>query len=1045
MLMKTKILFLLVFVAFCSTTAMAQFQIKGTVVSDNDSEPMISVTILESGTFNGCVTDLDGNYTIQVADKNASLEVSFIGYESQTIKVNGRNIINIRLKEDTKLLDEVVVVGYGVQRKSDLTGAVSSVNADDIKNLTTVDAAAALQGKAAGVQILNTSGAPGSGAAIRIRGYSSNSSNLGPLLIVDGLKVDNIQYLDPSMIKSMEVLKDAASAAIYGAQAGNGVVLITTKSGSGEGGRPKVSYSFKAINQSLGKTPEIFGAKDWIKYKELSGYDMKTLCESYGVNYNDPQETDWVNEVFGDSWATQHSVTFQDGNDKGHFFTSINYVDNDGIVRGKKDTYTRLSAQLNADYQLYKWIKVGTNTSIEKWSTRNISHQSAYGSMLAPTLLLDPLTPVYWDSVDQFTTSMKEQYAKDPSSIWVAPNGKYYATSKFQNDDNGNPLLQRDRRNATSGGFNIRGTAFMDLTPFDGFVFTSRFSYRIAQSNSHDYSEPYYMNGQARATDYSISANANNNYYYQWENFANYNKTLFEKHNIGAMIGMSYTESHSDNVSASASGTGGNKILSGDADNFKYLNYVNSAATTTKSIGNLPGQSASLSYFGRVLYTYDNRYSLQFNYRADAFDTSKLPADKRWGKFPSLSAGWTISNEKFIKDNISRETLSFLKLRASWGRNGNINVLSNYPYISPISYNSSWYQYGESADQHYGSYPSGLANPNLKWETSEQLDLGLDMRFLNDRLAVSLDYYNKDTKDLLISINPVPEVYTGSTIVNAGEVNNRGFEFEASWRDRIGDLGYSIAGNFSTLRNRVTYLYDDITRITSNTGGVSGTNNMVCTAFEQGHSIWYFRAYDYAGVNPETGAAQFRNSEGEIVSSSELSDKDMTDIGSAIPKLTYGITINLDYKGFDLSIFGTGVAGNKIFNILYRADTPMRNSLKYYMDNAWSADNRGASMPEVGNVAQDRYFWSSSAAMFNGSYFKIKQIQLGYTVPKHITQKALIKDLRFFVSLDDFFTFSKYPGMDPETATTSNNGGAGFDIGTYPTMKKCTFGASFAF
>lgn len=1045
MLMKTRILFLLASVAFCCSSAMAQVQVKGTVVSSSNSEPLIGVAILESGTNNGCITDIDGNYSISVKDGNATLVVSFVGCKTQTIPVNGRSVIDIRMEEDTKLLDEVVVVGYGVQRKSDLTGSIASVDSDDIKNLSTVDAGAALQGKAAGVQILNTSGAPGSGASIRIRGYSSNSDKLGPLLIVDGLQVDNIQYLDPSMIESMEVLKDAASAAIYGAQAGNGVVLITTKTGNGSNGRPKITYSFKAINQRLGKTPELFGAKDWIKYKELSGYDMKTLCEGNGVDYNNPQETDWVNEVFGSSWATQHSVTFQDGNDKGHFFTSVNYIDNDGIVRGKKDTYTRLTAQLNADYKLYKWIKVGTNTSIEKWATRNISHQSAYNSMLAPTLLLDPLTPVYWDSVDDFTTDMKEQYAKDPGSILVAPNGKYYATSKFQMDDNGNPLLQRDRRNAKNSGFTVRGTAFVDLTPVDGLVMTSRFSYRIAQTNEHDYSEPYYMNGQAKATDYAISANARNNHYYQWENFANFNRTFFDKHNVGAMVGMSYTEYRSDDVTAGATGTGGNKILSGDAGNFKYLDYVNAAETTTKSIGNLPRVSASLSYFGRLLYTYDNRYSLQFNYRADAFDTSKLPADKRWGKFPSVAVGWNISNEKFIKDNISSDVLSFLKFRASWGRNGNISVLNNYPYTAPISYNAAWYQYGDDPAQHYGSYPTGLANPNLKWETSEQLDLGLDMRFLRDRLTVSLDYYNKNTKDLLVSINPVPEVYHNSTTVNAGEVNNKGFEMELGWKDRIRDFAYSVNANFSTLKNNVTFLYDDLTRITSSQGGVDGTNNMVHTAFEEGHSIWYFRAFDYAGVDRETGEARFRNREGEIVSSSELSDDDMTDIGSPIPKFTYGITINLEYKGFDFIAFGTGVAGNKIFNILYRADTPMRNSLKFYMDNAWTPENKSASMPAVENVAHDRYFWSSSASMFSGSYFKIKQLQLGYTLPKKFTKKVAIKELRFFASLDDFFTFSKYPGMDPETATTSRNGGAGFDIGTYPTMKKCSFGASFSF
>ncbi len=1043
MLMKTRILLLLAFVAFCCTTAIAQIQVKGTVVSDNDSEPMVSVAILESGTGNGSVTDLDGNFTIQVKNSDATLTVSFIGYQTQTIKVNGRSVINIRMVEDTELLDEVVVVGYGVQRKSDLTGAVSSINSDDIKNLATSDAAAALQGKAAGIQILNTSGAPGTGASIRIRGYSSNSSQLGPLLIVDGLKVDNIQYLDPSMIESMEILKDAASAAIYGAQAGNGVVLITTKSGSGDSGSPKITYSFKAINQSLGKTPEIFGAKDWIRYKEMAGNDMQTLCGAYGVDYNNPQGTDWIKEVFGSSWATQHSITFQDGNDKGHFFTSINYLDNDGIVRGNKDTYTRLTGQLNADYQLYKWIKVGTNTSIEKWATRDILQQSAYGSMLAPALLLDPLTPVYWDSVDDFPTGLRDEYNRNPARILIAPNGKYYATSKFQLDENGNPLLQRDRRNASNSGFTIRGTAFADLTPFEGLVMTSRFSYRISQRNSHNYSEPYYLSSMAYANDYSISANAYNNNYYQWENFINYNKTFAEKHNVGAMVGMSYTEYNNDDVEASAAGANGSKILTGDAENFRYLSYVRSDAA--KTIRNAPGRATSLSYFGRLLYTYDNRYSLQFNFRADAFDTSKLPAESRWGYFPSLSAGWNISNEQFFKNNINSDIFSFMKFRASWGRNGNVNVLNGYPYISPIAYNSTWVQYGNDPAQYYGSRPTGLANPNLKWETSEQLDFGLDMRFLSNRLTVGLDYYDKTTKDLLVEINPVPEVYSGSTIVNAGEISNKGFELELGWKDRIGDFGYNISGNFSTLSNKVTYLYDDITRIEESTGGVDGTNNQVRSAFEEGHSIWYFRAYDYAGVD-DAGAPQFRNSAGKLVSSSELVPEDMTDIGSAIPKVTYGLTINLDYKGFDFSLFGTGVAGNKIFNVLYRYDTPMRNSLKYYMDNAWTADNKGASMPSPASVATDPNFWASSASMFNGSYFKIKQIQLGYTLPKKLTEKALIKNLRFFVSLDDFFTFSSYPGMDPETATTSRTvGGAGYDIGSYPTMKKCTFGASISF
>ncbi|MDR0894655.1 MAG: TonB-dependent receptor [Prevotellaceae bacterium] len=1031
--------------ALTTTLAVAQSRQVTGVIQDAQGEAIIGASVVEKGNAgNGTVTNIDGKFSLNLPT-NGTIVVSYIGYQTQEVALQGRVVVNVTLKEDTEVLDEVIVVGYGVQKKSDVTGSIASVNADDIKGLATTDAAAALQGKAAGIQILNTSGAPGSGAQIRIRGYSSNSGNLGPLLIVDGLKVDNIQYLDPSMIESMEILKDAASAAIYGAEAGNGVVLITTKTGSGESGRPKVTYSFRAVNQSLGRTPGIFkSSADWIDYKNMSGYDMATEMSNRGIDPN--TQTDWIDVMFGSSWQTQHSVTFQDGNDKGHYFTSVNYVSNDGIVRGKKDTYNRLTAQLNADYKLYDWIRVGTNTSIEKWATRSVSGASAYGSALAPALLLDPLTPVYWDSPADFPTDLAGKYATNPELIPVAENGKFYATTKFVNDENGNPLWQRDRSNATNGGISVRGTAFVDLTPIKGLIMTSRFSYRLSSSNSHNYTVPFYINTMAKEDNYSISAGANTGTYYQWENFVNFNKTFAQKHSVGAMAGMSYTENRSDNVSGSASGSNGAKILTGDASNFRYLNYV--MASATKSISNSPSLATSLSYFGRLLYTYDNRYSAQVNFRADAFDTSKLPADKRWGKFPSASVGWTVSNEKFFSENISSDVMSFLKLRASWGRNGNINVLNNYAYSAPINYNGAWYQFGDNPSQVFGSYPTTMANPNLTWETSDQLDLGIDMRFFNNRLTASMDYYDKKTKNLLFSYTPAAEIYHMSTTINGGEVSNKGFELELSWRDRIGDLIYSINGNFSTLSNKVTSLYKDLpSPIERIDGAISGTNIKISSAFEEGHSIWYFRGYEYVGVEKETGEALFRKADGSIGKSADMSTDDRVDIGSSIPKYTFGLTLNLMYKGFDFTMFGTGVSGNNIINLLYRSDgTNLRNSLKYYYDNAWSASNKGASMPDPKNIVGDQTFWNSSGAMFSGAYFKIKQIQLGYTIPKALTQKALIKDIRLYVSLDDFFTFTSYPGGDPETATLSNqSGGGGYDIGSYPTMKKITLGASIAF
>jgi hypothetical protein len=344
----------------------------------------------------------------------------------------------------------------------------------------------------------------------------------------------------------------------------------------------------------------------------------------------------------------------------------------------------------------------------------------------------------------------------------------------------------------------------------------------------------------------------------------------------------------------------------------------------------------------------------------------------------------------------------------------------------------------------YGSAPSGLANPDLKWETSEQLDLGIDMRFLNDRLSLSLGHFNKKTNDLLVTINPVPEIGVSSTVVNAGSVLNRGFEFEGGWKDEIGsDFTYSVSVNFATLHNEVTYLDPAISRLTGSTGGVDGTNNPIHSAFEVGYPIWYFRGYKYEGVDPATGAARLA----DINNDNQIGDADMTYIGKAIPDYTYGLNLSFGYKGLDLNLFGTGVGGNDIFTVFYRADTPMRNSLRYYYDNAWTPDNKDASMPDPAAVANDWHFWGSSASMFNGAYFKIKQLQLGYTFPASITNRILVSRLRCYVSLDDYFTFTKYPGADPETATASNNSAsaAGYDNGTYPQAKKLIFGVNLTF
>ena len=1023
---------------FTVLSANAQTRAISGKVVDQAGVPVIGASVIVVGNSTiGTVTDLDGNYSLNVP-AGATLSVSFIGYTTETVAVGNQSVINVTLQEDNEFLEETVVIGYGVQKKSDLTGAVASVRSEDLTNRSTYTAAQALQGKAAGIQVINTSGAPGESSSIRVRGYSSNSGSIGPLLIVDGLKVDNIRYLDPSMIESMEVLKDAASAAIYGAQAGNGVVLITTKTGAANNGTAHISYNGRFTMQSLGKKAEIFGAEDYIDYQTYIGNLSQELLDANG--YKKGFENNWYDSVFQPSWSMQHGVTFQGGNNKGHYFTSLNYLDDDGIVVGKKDIYNRLTAQINADYQLFSWFNISSNISIERYKRKSVS--SGYGSLLNSVVSIDPLTPAYYSRIEDTPVDMQAHYeAGDPIPTDPLHNNDFYGTSKYLQEATGNPLFQRDKSDSNSSNINIRGVLTGNLTPFKGLTITSRFGYSIGSSNSHSWSEPYWLTGMASDSNYSISAGVNSSWSYQWENFANYTLSL-GRHTIGAMAGMSFTESHSDNASISVQGP---DILKDYAENFRYIGYLNNKETP--SVGNTPSMSTQMSYFGRLQYSYDNRYNIQGNFRADAYDSSKLSKQARWGFFPSVSVGWTASNESFFRDNVSRDAVSFLKFRGSWGINGNVSALGSYQYSTSISKNGQWYQFDPSLGtglRTYGSMPSGLANPDLKWETSEQYDFGIDARFLRDRLTFSFDWFKKLTHDLIISISPLPEIGVSSTTVNAGKVLNTGLEFEAGWKDNIGELQYGISANFSTLHNEVLEVHALKSRITNDP--VSGLNEKVSMTFEPGYPIWYFYGFEYAGVDRETGAPLYINKDGETVKT--VSDNDKKYLGEGIPSITYGVTLNLAWRGFDLVVFGTGAAGNEIYNLMVSADRPKTNSLDVYWKNSWGnpkVDKATAKYPDMKQVAQSWDFYSSSAAIFDGSYFKIKQIQLGYTFPRALTRKIFIDDLRLFVSVDDYFTFTKYPGADPETASYNSSTSRGVDSGSYPTTKKMVFGVNVTF
>ena len=1000
-----------------SVTSFAQ-GLKGHVIDEN-GEPVIGATVAEKNNpKNATITDFDGNFVVNI-QAGHTLTVTYIGY--QTFEGAAKNGMTINLKPDNKVLDEVVVVGYGVQKKSSVTGAISQVKPEDMENRTITNAQQALQGKTSGVQIISSSAAPGSSPTVRVRGYSSNVSS-NPLYVVDGVRLSDISGIDPNTIASMEILKDAASAAIYGAEAGNGVVLITTK--KGKPGQGKITYDFQWTDESLARVPKMLNAEEYIQYMS----EGNIFTQDYLLkNWDGVTNTSWTDVAFNHGHMQKHSLSFTGGNDRGNYFLSLAYLNNNGIVKGDADVYKRLTATINSEYKIKDWLKVGTTNQIEKYDVRSVSSNSEYGSLLTSILMLDPLTPDTY-TADNLPYQMQNALANG-KQLLQDENGNYYAVSKFYAGEQYHPMIMRDNNTSKTVGFNINGSIYGDFTPIKGLTITSRFGYRLGGTRNSGASLPFYGNA-VQSRDYlDYSASSSTSIYYQWENFANYMKT-FGAHTITGMVGMSFQKSSSDSVTGSLTSNGEDALKKNDPL-FYYLNYANASAT--KGVSGETTDNTKYSYFGRLNYDFMGRYMLQASLRADAADLSKLSKKTRWGYFPAVSAGWTISEEKFFTP--LKKWFDSLKFRASWGQNGSLSALSGYSYSTDMAL-GGLYAFTSGINYTQAAAPSTMGNDDLKWETSEQLNFGFDGILLGGRLTFGIDYFNKKTKDLLVW-NTTPSLIIGGSTspINAGNVENKGFEFELGWRDHIGDFNYSIRGNLSTLSNKVTYIDPSITRLSGST-----FHTYTVTYFEQGYPVYYFRGYKFAGVDPETGNPTFEDLDGD----GKVSDGDLTYIGDAIPDFTYGITLTAAYKGLDLTVFGSGSYGNQIYNCINRPDYAASNRLKeVFYDNRWTTENKNGTVPRAGAADMDKYA-TSSAMVYDGSYFKIKQIQLGYTLPKNLIKKVALSNVRVYASLDDFFTFSKYPGFDPEASANATSG-MGIDKGSYPTSKKVVLGLNVEF
>lgn len=1017
------------FLFLWSLAALAQENnVTGTVTDANDGSPIPGVSVSIKGTTTGSVTNLDGVYSLN-AKQGDVLVFSFIGMKSVEATVNGSSV-NASLSANVTDLDDVVVVGYGVKKKSLITGATSSVSAADMSS-SVVRAEQALQGKAPGVTATPQSGSPGSAMKVRIRGAGSNG-NSDPLYIVDGMRTGDISFLAPSDIESMEVLKDAASSAIYGAEGANGVVLIKTKTGAK--GEAKINYNFQYGTQSLPNNPDMMNASQYATYMTEAGRagapNPATLTDAEGTN--------WLNEIEETAPMQSHSISVSGGTDKGSYLISGGYDQQDGVIGGSKAAYERITTRVNLTQEVKPWLEVGANIAYTHSTRSSITENDGFNGIVNSALMMDPTGKALYAQPTAYMQSLIDGGQR----LNRDADGNYYGLSNndFLKGEIYNPLL----RLATEKGINtddkILTSEYVKIMPFKGFSFTSRLGLDLAFNNYNSWSPSYYGNSRSLNNAPNVTDNDQKWSTWMWENFASYNKKL-EAHNFTIMAGVSAQEYNYLNLNTTSG------LMIKEDDQFRYPDYTTNHDGKA-SVGGRKETQTKNSYFGRLSYDYNNKYLAEVTFRRDG--SSLFGTNNRYGSFPSVSAGWVVSEEEFW----GLEAINFLKIRASWGQNGSLSNLGVDQYRSLITTTGIEYPDGSGVLQP-GAEPDLLANADLKWETSEQTDLGFDIRALNGMIYGSFDAYRKVTKDLLTPATPALSHGNDAPYWNAGEVTNSGLEFLVGVQDKAAEFSYDVNMNFTLMKNEVTYMSDGVTRI----GGANLPTIGNITYMETGEPIYYYRGYETEGIfrdqaqidawiaqnkitdktyKPVPGDVIVKNN----VDDGTVSDKDMANIGSPHPDMILGANINLGYKGFDFNMFMQGAFGQENYIGFMRADNMETNKLAKFFDDRWTPTDHDATMPRAGNATN--YFYKSDLMVESGSYMKIRQIQLGYTLPKAISSKALISNARVYVSLNDFFTFSSYSGMDPEVGSNNNNA-QGIDFGVYPVSKKVLFGLAVTF
>jgi len=1063
--MKKRI-YLLSLMALMAVGAWAQsLTVTGVVMASDDPDPVIGANVMVKGSTVGTITDFDGNFELQ-AKAGDVLVVSFMGYKSSEVKVTNSGPLHVTLQPDNVQLQEVVAIGYGTMKKSDLTGSVASVSAEQLLKAPVAGLDQALQGRAAGVTVTSNSGQPGEGATIRIRGIGSATGQNDPLYVVDGVITGDIKWLSPTDIKSMEILKDASAAAIYGSRGANGVILITTKSG-GEG---KINISFDAYwgFQNRWKKMDVLGSKDfadtelriqamrngaeeiayyqqkgfmaWLQMFRLGNADIMKISEYYPINFNYAnQETDWQDEVFrANAFMHNYNLSFDGGSDKGHYALSASYFGQEGTIVGSN--YNRFTLRLNSDYKVRDWLKIGEHFSIVSSYGRNAMNNSssAGASMISAALAMAPWDPVYYPQ------GSVNKNGKDISGYYSAGSNFKNVTNPYQMAFNSEPNSRTER---------AVGDVFLEIAPVKGLTIRSSISADYEVNRTRNFGWPnIYTSYNASDKNY-INASMSRGLSLLEETTITYAREI-GKHNFSVMAGQTWSEYNYYSIGGS-----GASILNPIPSNW----YLSRATEDQTYASDGVSRTRRLSFLGRAFYSYDNRYMITANFRADA--SSKFTKNP-WGFFPSVAVAWRLSEEPFMRD-LDLDWLDNIKFRAGFGQVGNDGISSNSFQYSMGSSVNVFYGYPLGTEQDAGNAAGGaavltLVDENGKWETNQQWDAGVDFAFWNGKLAGTIDYFHRSTVDAILYVNAPAQVGNRYSLArNVGNILNEGVEITLSHDNTVGKFHYNIGANVSFLHNELTKL----------NGGSPLWGDRTKT--DEGMALNSFWGYKYEGIyqtdqealdqlyqydagtiGVHAGDARYTDVNGD----GKLDEDDKMVIGNPFPKLTYGLNFSMDFYGVDFQMFFQGAAGNSIYNVQrqflesdgsgyalasYMKDdvwvgytTAVQNALLAKGVNYFDLENRNGTIPNpLGSPTNTE---NSTRFIEDGSYLRLKNLQIGYTLPQNITQKFRCSKLRFYVTASNLFTITKYSGYDPEV-------GSGVDYGNYPQSRTFTFGLNATF